>query len=85
MAAEISEEVLAQLIQLLESGQKIQAIKIYRETTGVGLKEAKEAVEALGVSAFGEKYSKMKTSGSGCCTAIVLLLVLGAVLVDLSV
>ncbi|RPH58015.1 MAG: zinc-ribbon domain-containing protein, partial [Chloroflexi bacterium] len=28
-------------------GNKIEAIKIYREKTGVGLKEAKDAVEAL--------------------------------------
>ncbi len=32
---------------LAESGRKIQAIKLYREKYGVGLKEAKEAVEAL--------------------------------------
>jgi Ribosomal protein L7/L12 C-terminal domain len=31
----------------LRTGKLIQAIKIYREVTGVGLKEAKEAVEAL--------------------------------------
>ena len=33
--------------QLLNSGNKIQAIKTYREKTGAGLAEAKEAVEAL--------------------------------------
>src|SRR5262249_42665654 len=32
---------------LLEQGQKIEAIKRYRERTGVGLKEAKDAVEAI--------------------------------------
>lgn len=32
---------------LLRSGQKIEAIKRYRELTGVGLKEAKDAVEAM--------------------------------------
>lgn len=31
--------------QLLAAGQKIQAIKLYREATGVGLAEAKAAVE----------------------------------------
>jgi ribosomal protein L7/L12 len=31
----------------LAAGKKLQAIKTYREATGVGLKEAKEAVEAL--------------------------------------
>ena len=33
--------------QLLSSGNKIAAIKRYREETGVGLAEAKSAVEAL--------------------------------------
>lgn len=31
--------------ELLDQGKKIQAIKIYRELTGAGLKEAKDAVE----------------------------------------
>jgi ribosomal protein L7/L12 len=35
------------VIELLGSGQKIQAIKLYRELTGVGLAEAKDAVEQL--------------------------------------
>ena len=33
--------------ELLRAGRKIEAIKAYRELTGVGLKEAKDAVEAL--------------------------------------
>lgn len=33
--------------EALLSGKKINAIKIYREIYGVGLKEAKEAVEAM--------------------------------------
>jgi hypothetical protein len=32
--------------QLADDGQKIQAIKLHREETGLGLKEAKDAVEA---------------------------------------
>lgn len=33
--------------QLLRAGRKIEAIKRHRELTGVGLREAKEAVEAM--------------------------------------
>jgi ribosomal protein L7/L12 len=33
--------------RLLNAGNKIEAIKVYRETFGVGLKEAKDAVEKL--------------------------------------
>ncbi|HEX4225064.1 MAG TPA: ribosomal protein L7/L12 [Pseudonocardiaceae bacterium] len=36
-----------QVRSLLMQGRKIQAIKVYRELTGVGLKEAKEAIEQL--------------------------------------
>ncbi|WP_442877600.1 ribosomal protein L7/L12 [Dactylosporangium sp. AC04546] len=37
----------AGLLDELQAGRKIQAIKLYREATGAGLKEAKDAVEAL--------------------------------------
>jgi hypothetical protein len=36
-----------QIIELVRSGQKIQAIKLYREQTGAGLKESKDYVEGL--------------------------------------
>ncbi len=38
---------LAEVMHLLQAGNKIEAIKIFRETFGVGLKEAKDAVEAI--------------------------------------
>jgi DNA-binding beta-propeller fold protein YncE len=38
---------LGELGQLIRSGNKIGAIKLYRELFGVGLKEAKDAVERL--------------------------------------
>ena len=36
-----------EIMDLMKAGQKIQAIKLYREQTGVGLKEAKDYVESL--------------------------------------
>jgi hypothetical protein len=36
-----------QVQELMKAGQKIQAIKLYRELTGAGLKEAKDYVESL--------------------------------------
>lgn len=38
---------LGEIQNLIQSGKKIEAIKLFRETFGVGLKEAKDAVEAL--------------------------------------
>ncbi len=45
--AGLSTDVLARVQQLKRDGKPVQAIKVYREATGVGLKEAKAAVEAL--------------------------------------
>jgi ribosomal protein L7/L12 len=48
-AAPISPEGMAAVEQLARDGKKIEAIKVYRQLTGVGLKEAKDAVEAIEV------------------------------------
>jgi ribosomal protein L7/L12 len=40
-------EVNPVVLQELQQGRKIQAIKVYREMTGVGLKQAKDDVEAI--------------------------------------
>lgn len=37
----------AEVVALVRAGKKIEAIKVYREATGVGLAEAKRAVEQL--------------------------------------
>lgn len=36
-----------ELLPLIRESRKLQAIKVYRDRTGAGLKEAKDAVEAL--------------------------------------
>jgi len=55
-----------QLLKLLAAGQKIAAIKLYRQHTSVGLKEAKDAVEALAA-----KHG-IATPKSGCLGLLVL-------------
>jgi ribosomal protein L7/L12 len=40
-------DIPAPVIDLLLAGQKIQAIKCYREETGVSLKEAKGLIDSL--------------------------------------
>ena len=42
-----STELERQIRELLVQGQKIAAIKLYRKATGVDLKDAKDAVEAI--------------------------------------
>ncbi|WP_291177261.1 ribosomal protein L7/L12 [Gimesia sp.] len=63
-AADSQSELAQQLLESLRQGNKIQAIKYYRESTGAGLKESKEAIEALI-----EKYDiQMK---SGCASMLL--------------
>ncbi|QDV35665.1 ribosomal protein L7/L12 [Tautonia plasticadhaerens] len=59
-----------ELLDLLRNGRKIEAIKRYREATGVGLKEAKDAVEALA----GRHGLAATSQGPGCLSLIVLAL-----------
>lgn len=57
----------------LFSGQKILAIKLYREQTGVGLAEAKDAVEKLEADLRGsspERFSA-KPAGAGCMSLLL--------------
>ncbi|KUN99692.1 ribosomal protein L7/L12 [Streptomyces caeruleatus] len=39
---------MGEVLSLVRTDKKIQAIKVYREITGAGLKEAKDAVDRLG-------------------------------------
>jgi ribosomal protein L7/L12 len=43
----MSQGKMEEVERLMKAGQKIKAIKAYREATGAGLKEAKEAVERM--------------------------------------
>ena len=67
---ELPEGIEAELLAVLESGRKIEAIKLYRERTGAGLKEAKDAVEALA------RQHNIGASSSGCAGAALTLTLL---------
>ncbi len=45
----VSNPTDADVVEALKRGEKIKAIKYYREIHGVGLKQAKETVEAMKV------------------------------------
>jgi hypothetical protein len=61
------DELAAAILPLLAQGQKIAAIKVYRARTGAGLRDAKEAVEALAAQ------RGLASKGSGCGGASTLL------------
>lgn len=72
--------VTAEVLALVQQGRKIDAIRHYREAHGVGLKEAKEAVEQLsGQSVTVLDGATGQSSGRGCLVtlALVAMAVLG--------
>ena len=77
MPKELSEEQMQQLSEALESGRKIEAIKAYREATGLGLKDSKIEVEKLHADLH-EKYpdrfpAPSKSVGCGSSAAVFAL------------
>ncbi len=62
-----------QVKEALFTGQKILAIKLYREQTGVGLAEAKDAVEKLeaGLRASSPERFTAKPAGAGCMSLLL--------------
>ena len=63
------------VLTLMQGQKKIEAIKFYRQTTGAGLKAAKDAVEALA-----EKHG-IASKGTGCTAAALVMVLASAVLV----
>jgi ribosomal protein L7/L12 len=63
-----------QVLALMRDQKKIWAIKLYREQTGVGLKQAKDAVEALAAN------HGIRTQ-TGCAGMVLLLVAVSMILV----
>lgn len=60
------------VLHTVRQSGKIAAIKLYREQRGGGLKEAKEAVEAM----MAEHGVRAGSSGSGCGAAVLAMIVM---------
>lgn len=68
---EISEELLSEISEAIIRRKKIAAIKIYREATGCGLKEAKEAIEEITSSLVSDNPKLLAKKSSGCASLII--------------
>jgi len=69
----ISAEQWEKIQQAIEAGRKIEAIKLIREETGLGLKEAKDMADALDTDArqsFSGKRATGETDKSGCAAVL---------------
>ena len=75
-----TDEKLIAIRAALYNGRKIEAIKIYRRCAGVGLYEAKQAVEALEAELRATSPEKFaRPAGKGCFGVTASMLALGLV------
>jgi hypothetical protein len=74
MNTPIPEDKLGQIRSALFRGQKIEAIKLYRESADMGLAEAKTAVERLEVELRASEPEKFTSpaSGKGCLGVVAM-------------
>lgn len=63
----LSSDVAEKIGRLILDGKKIEAIKAYREKTGMGLKESKEAIEKIMASAG------IVSKSAGCASAVLMM------------
>ncbi|MEW4487779.1 ribosomal protein L7/L12 [Thalassoglobus sp. JC818] len=61
------------VLEEIRKGRKLQAIKIYRDYSGVGLKEAKEFIEQLTEQLKKEDPTFVPKGNAGCGAAALLL------------
>jgi hypothetical protein len=66
----------------VDAGHKIEAIKIYRAETGVGLKEAKHAIDHLAIERTPTtNNTDMREPGSGGASLIKLVVLVAVIVV----
>lgn len=71
----LTDEDRSQIIDALIAGKKIEAIRLYRAASGLGLKESKEYIDNLIRELSKEHPGIIKANeGSGCAGALVALL-----------
>ncbi len=77
MPPSINESQENELKELLRSGRKLQAVKLYKEWAGCRLKEAKKAVESMDVGGSGENGSPVVKTTRGCAVHALILIAIG--------
>ena len=82
MTSATPEELLARIQAALFAGQKIEAIRLYREATGASLSEAKARVESMEAELRQSQPGRFATppTQQGCVAVVLVGLVMAAVL-----
>ena len=82
----MTDDDLERIREAIFAGRKIEAIKLYRESTGQGLKQAKDAVELLEAElrrAEPERFSVSSSAPKGCSVYVLALLAVVGVVVEI--
>lgn len=76
----LTDAQMTAIADALRAGKKIDAIRLHREATGLGLKESKDEIESIeaGLRAKFPEQFPAKPAGKGCAGVIVLGFALGA-------
>ena len=78
---DLNDDQRQEILDAIKANRKIDAIKMYREYTGFGLKESKEFIEELTGNLRESNPDEFQKSGAGCGTAVLLFAVfLGSLL-----
>jgi ribosomal protein L7/L12 len=79
-AGKMSDATVDAIQEAIFSGQKIRAIKLYREASGAGLKEAKDFIEALEAELRRTDPTRFTApAAKGCGTAVIALALIAVV------
>jgi hypothetical protein len=75
MSVKLSPEDRPRILDILKGGNKIEAVKLVREISGLGLKESKDFVEALVDDHNKELPEIQQIKKSGCLIIILVGLI----------
>ena len=76
---ELPEDKRQAILEAIYGARKIEAIKLVREATSCGLKEAKEFVEKLSAELYAkepQKFAAAPTAKSGCVGVVMAVAVI---------
>lgn len=79
----LNDQIRDRINEAIFAGHKIEAIKLYREATGEGLREAKEFIETLTDKLHEEYPDKVPAKTAGCGAAVLFVAAVGLVVYNI--